>query len=225
MGLVGKIDEANGHYLVLPGDSGFNHQHIKKYMALASAVRDVESPCLSRQIGVVIADPITDSLVSSGHNGPPNLPCDNPEYLKKVVWPNLTKEEKTYALKNVPSKTNSDNDWCEAFVCEFERSGHCPRKIVGAESGKRLELCSCIHGETDAIVNARRSLVGCWIFCACGVPCIECTKLIIKAKLKTVVCLDNGDPKKDYSPYSSRWLLKKSATNLILVSKDFVPTI
>lgn len=187
----------------------FGSQDIKKWMKMAKAATEVETPCLSRQIGVVIADPKTGSLVSSGHNGPPNdVPCDHDGYLKEVVWPQLTSQEKRYAKA----------DTCDGFVKNYAGCGTCPRKIIGAPSGQRLELCTCVHGETAAIVNAHRSVQGCWMFCWCGVPCIECTKLIVKSHIAVVVAIDHG--LQDYSPYSSRWMFKNSNTDLILAKPE-----
>jgi len=182
----------------------FSLLDMKKWLAAAKAMTEIESPCLSRQIGVVIADPRTGSQVSSGHNGPPDETpaCDNEDYLKNVVWPQLTGEEKLVALRdeNGGAKLTVDN-----FVGRHADCGQCPRRIVGAASGQRLELCTCAHGETNAIVRAHRSVAGCWMFCWCSIPCIECSKLILNSKIRVVVALEQPDPKKDYSPYSSRW--------------------
>lgn len=202
----------------------------KKWMRLAKSVRDVESPCYSKQIGVVIVDPNTNSLVSSGHNGPPQgcPPNDDPDYLRNVVWPQLTLEEKKLMVYQAIPKTtpsfpsellkgvSSEDLICESFGCKKT----CPRKIVGAERGRRLELCTCIHGEVDAITRANRNVSGCYMMCYCGVPCIECTKVIINAGIDSVIGIDNR--KNDYSPYSSRWLYEKSKAKLILVPEDWI---
>jgi deoxycytidylate deaminase len=187
----------------------------KKWLRLARAVKEVENPCYSRQIGVVIVDPNTNSLVSSGHNGPPQG-CpknDDPDYLRNVVWPQLTGEEKIASCKG--ANYNQDN-----FVAEYANCKTCPRKPIGAPSGKRLELCTCIHGEVDAITRANRSVAGCYMFAYCGVPCVECTKVIINSGIDTVVGIDHG--RGDYSLYSSRWLFEKSKVKLVLVPEDWI---
>lgn len=189
----------------------------KKWLRLAKAVKEVENPCHSRQIGVVIVDPDTNSLISSGHNGPPQgCPAnDDPEYLRNVVWPQLTDEEASEALKN-EKRTVS----CDTFVDKYANCKTCPRKPIGAPSGKRLELCTCIHGEVDAITRANRDVSGTYMMCYCGVPCIECTKVIINSGIDTVVGIDHG--RGDYSLYSSRWLFEKSKVKLVLVPEDWI---
>jgi deoxycytidylate deaminase len=202
----------------------------KKWLRLAKSVKEVENPCYSRQIGVVIVDPDTNSLVSSGHNGPPQG-CpknDDPEYLRNVVWPQLTLEEqKLMLLAAIPKTTPSfprellEGVSSEDLICEsFGDKKICPRKLIGAPSGKRLELCTCIHGEVDAITRANRSVSGCYMMCYCGVPCIECTKVIINAGIDTVVGIDHS--RGDYSLYSSRWLFEKSKVKLVLVPEDWI---
>jgi len=187
----------------------------KKWLRLAKAVKEVENPCYSRQIGVVIVDPDTNSLVSSGHNGPPQG-CpknDNPDYLRNVVWPQLTHDESYRAIGYERADVDS-------FVEKYANCKTCPRKPIGAPSGKRLELCTCIHGEVDAITRANRDVSGCYMMCYCGVPCIECTKVIINSGIDTVIGIDHG--RGDYSLYSSRWLFEQSKVKLVLVSEEWI---
>lgn len=217
----------NTNCKLLDRDSGFNRFQIIKYMKMAQDVMnlvDYERPCLSRQIGVVIVDPKTDSVVSTGHNGPPdNTPrCDDPAYLRNVVWPQLTKQEKEKIASAWEVPGNSDGDWCDNFVCDNGGCGNCPRKLIGAPSGQRLELCSCAHGETNAIIKAQGKVAGCWMFCSCGVPCFDCAKLIINSRIDRCFVVDPEDPKKDYSG-TSRWLFDKSNTELVLVSQFISP--
>lgn len=199
-------------------------EQLKKWFRVASAIKEVENPCHSRKIGVVIVDLITNSLVSSGHNGPP-LGCpknDDRDYLKNVVWPQLTIDDKFIAKKCMPGleiwSVHDDKDVCEAYCNQYANSKTCPRKTINAPSGQRLELCTCIHGEVDAITKANRSVVGLSMICYCGVPCIECTKVIINSGLFDVYAIDHG--RGDYSPYSSRWLFEKSGTFLKLVKEE-----
>ena len=196
---------------VWPVNYKLETKETKKWLRLARAVKEVENPCYSRQIGVVIVDPDTNSLVSSGHNGPPQG-CpknDDPDYLRTVVWPQLTTEERA----ELPLFTE------DQFVDRYANCKTCPRKPIGAPSGTRLELCTCIHGEVDAITRANRSVAGCYMLCYSGVPCIECTKVIINAGIDTVVGIDG---KMDYSPYSSRWLFEKSKVRLVLVPEEWI---
>jgi len=193
-----------------PESYKISENQTKKWMRLAKAVQDSEKPCYSKQIGVVVVDPVTNSLVSSGHNGPPQgcLPNDHPDYLRKVVYPLLTPAE------SLPLGNEDD------FVEENANCQVCPRRLVGARRGQRLELCTCIHGEVDAITRANRSVAGCYMFAYCGVPCVDCTKVTINAGIDTVVALNNRAV--DYSPYSSRWLFEQSKVKLILVPEEWI---
>jgi deoxycytidylate deaminase len=199
-----------------------NEETTKRWMRIAKTVKEVENPCYSRQIGVVIVDPDTNALVSSGHNGPPQ-DCprnDDHDYLENVVFPQLTDEEMVLALKDCKvSPAGYERPDRVEFAARYANCKTCPRKIIGAASGKRLELCTCIHGEVDSIVRANRSVAGCYMFCYCGVPCIECTKVIINSGIYTVVAIDHG--RGDYSLYSSRWLFEKSKVDLVLVEENW----
>jgi deoxycytidylate deaminase len=149
-----------------------------------------------------------------------NLPvCDDPDYLEKVVVPQLSTHELMVAMKG----GGYAPELRDKFVKDYSHCGICPRRIIGAPSGQRLELCTCIHGETDAVTKARRPLFDCWMICACGVPCIDCTKIILEAGLHTVVAVVPADADEggDYSPYSSRWMFEKSNTNLLLVPPEW----
>ncbi len=178
--------------------------HAKKYMRLAKQVGEDNNPCYSRHIGVVIVNPVQHKIVGSGYNGPPrNVPhCDDPEYLKSVVWPQLTDGEKDYFFV----RNASGGKDCGSFVEAAGGCKTCPRKLIGAASGKRLELCSCAHAETNAIVNAGQDLAGCVMFCWCGVPCYECSKLIINSGIKKIYVINWGA---DYSD-GSRWLFENA---------------
>jgi deoxycytidylate deaminase len=186
---------------------------VKYWMRVARLIEESENPCYSRKIGVVIVNPLTDTLVSVGHNSPPkgSPPCDDPDYLENVVWPQLTEEEKTCAFE----KSTKEDNW---FVNCFGNCGQCPRKLIGALSGKRLELCVCAHAEHNAIINAGRDLSRYWMICHCGIPCVECVKSVVNSGISTVVCLERS---KDYSPYSSRYILKNAGVNLIIKSEEY----
>lgn len=202
--------------------------HAKKYMRLAKQVGEDNNPCYSRHIGVVIVDPAHHRIVGTGYNGPPrDTPhCDDAEYLRDVVWPQLTVVEKEYFNSNSqpnPKVTRDNGDpiegvppessesfECRSFVETAAGCKTCPRKLIGAKSGQRLELCSCAHAETNAITNSGRDLKDCVMFCWCGVPCYECTKLIINSGIKTIYVINWGA---DYSN-GSRWLFKKAGVEI-----------
>lgn len=65
-------------------------------MLLAKTIADDNHVCYSRQIGVVIVDPKTNGVVSTGYNGPPeNTPHpDHPDYITHFLWPQLSPNEK-----------------------------------------------------------------------------------------------------------------------------------
>lgn len=195
---------------------------VKKYMRLAKQVGEDNNPCHSRSIGVVIVRAYEDGsgkVLGTGYNGPPRgTPhCSSPEYLKDVFWPQLTEEDKRTITNSIsvldflPTAGDYDGQACEALCRVYGNKSICPRKLVNAPSGKRLELCSCVHAETNAIVNASDDLHGAFIFCWCGVPCIECTKLIINSGIKKVFAIDWGA---DYS-HGSRWLFEKAGVEII----------
>jgi deoxycytidylate deaminase len=223
MGVIHKVSlERHGDNL--PVWCAFSKEEVCYFMKMAKSVKEAENPCPSRQIGVVIADPRTGTLVSTGHNGPPvGSPAnDNEHYLQTVFWPQLTKEEKRIALTKCCNMEGCDDNLDEqlpTFLAIKSGMGECPRRMIDAPSGKRLELCTCAHGETNAIVNAHRSVVGMWLFAYCGIPCLECTKLIVNAHIYGVVCLER---EQDYSPLSSRWMLKHSRTNVLILPEDWL---
>jgi len=227
MGLLHKVS-AEWPNDGLPTWCSFNEQEVKYFMSMAMHVKEAENPCPSRQIGVVIADPKTGVLVSTGHNGPPDgaPPCDDEGYLRDVFWPQLKKEEKLALSRSIhPSDEINEDDDCDQYLesflmCNAGCGNVCPRKLINAPSGQRLELCTCAHGETNAIIRAHRSVAGCYMFCHCGVPCIDCTKLIINSRIYTVVVIDHG--RGDYSPFSSRWLFQHSKTNVLFLSEEWL---
>ena len=53
--------------------------------------------------------------------------------------------------------------------------------------------------------------MGSFMFCWCGVPCIQCTGSIINAGIKEIHCLKGTQ---DYQP-EARWLYETSKTVLI----------
>jgi dCMP deaminase len=148
---------------------------VKKYLRMARFVAEDQNPCYSRHVGAVIVDPVINKIVGTGYNGPPkNVPhCDSKEHLKEVVWPQLNQHE--VSLIEMKPLTN------EEFIEKYADCKTCPRKLIKAGPGERLELCSCAHAEANAIVNASQNLCGCYMFCWCPLPCVECSKLIINS--------------------------------------------
>lgn len=210
-----------------------SNKFVKKYMRLAKQVGEDQNPCYSRNIGSVVVriyenefGECSGKVLGTGYNGPPKKTphADSPEYLREMFWPQLTNIEKEMVAtaagwshktidgieKPIPLFVEDDKQMCDMVCDKFAGSRVCPRKIVGAASGKRLELCPCVHSETNAIVNSSDDLHGAVIFCWCGIPCIECTKLIINSGIKKVYVIDWGG---DYS-FGSRWLFQKARVQI-----------
>lgn len=187
-----------------------NEKFVKKYMRFAKLVAEDQNPCYARQVGAIVVDPDLNKIVGTGYNGPPKgVPhCDSEEHLNNIVWPQLTKIERDLiGFKPITQ---------EEFVQKYADCKTCPRRLIMASSGQRLELCSCVHAEANAIVNAAQKLSGCYIFCWCPLPCVECSKLIINSGIKKVYCYQED---KDYS-VGSRFILKKAGVEIIELNKN-----
>lgn len=220
---------------------------IKKYMRYAKAVAEDQNPCLSRAIGAVIVHPEKNVVISTGYNGPAKgIPHpDTYEFLLDYVYPQLTNEDKI-AIQNNPEACKllvEAEKKCVSgeevnylrhvhhntlFAKAFDGCKICPRKLIGAISGARLELCGCAHGERNAISNAAKAgheTFGCFIFCWCGIPCLDCTVSIINAGIIKVFCIKDDVRHKEPNAYNfdnSRWKLKKSWVEVIELDKSWV---
>ena len=189
-----------------------NEKFVRKYLRMAKQVGEDSNPCYSRQIGAIIVNPAENRILGTGYNGPPaGTPhCDEPEYLLNMVWPYMTEEDRKKA--HIPNCSEEHQKrW---FLDVYGRCKKCPRRMLGIPSGERMHLCSCEHAEKNAIFNAAQSVHGAWMICYCGLPCIDCTKAIINAGIRQVICIHW---KKDYSP-QSRWLFKEA--NVIIEERD-----
>lgn len=202
----------------IPTAMKLSARFIGKYMRMAKQVGEDQNPCYSRQIGIVLVKvyPAGDSrVVGTGYNGPPRKTphCDSREYLENIVWPQLTRDEQRHALTMLDAEPDPamSEYWQDWFLDKAAGCGKCPRKLIGALSGERLELCSCEHGEKNAIANAAEDLHGCWAFCWCPLPCWDCCKLMINAGIQRTFCLTTP---KDYS-YGSRRLLEWAGMHVV----------
>jgi dCMP deaminase len=190
-----------------------SNKFIKKYLRMAKFIAEDQNPCYSRHVGAVIVDVEINKVVGTGYNGPPKgVPhCDSTEHLTNVVWPQLTQQEKDLLIEWKPI-TN------EELLEKYAGCKVCPRKLIRAEAGQRLELCSCAHAEANALINAAQKVVGCTMFCWCPLPCIECSKLIINAGIKEIYCYKE---EKDYS-VGSRFIIKKAGVIINELDKNFI---
>ena len=188
---------------------------IRKYMGLAKVIAEDQNPCLSRRVGVVVVDSITNGIVGAGYNGPPeNTPhCTDVEFLEHFFWPQLTEREIMQLCAYYRATHNIDLQPMDRpkKACEFLSScNKCPRNILGYSSGQRSELCSCQHAERNALNKLPIPAQGLTMFCWCGIPCIQCTGSIINAGIKEVHCLQGND----YQSVS-RWLFDHGNTSLV----------
>ncbi len=198
---------------------------VRKYLRFAQLVGSDQNPCLSRGIGSVIVDPDTNRILSTGYNGPakgvPHL--DSFESLCEFIYPQLTDEDASYI-----KCTKGDKQFllgsAEEFAAQYEGCKTCPRKIVGAKSGARLDLCSCVHSERNALLNAGCDLTGSYLFAYCGVPCVDCTIEIINAGVSRVYCLaeDSGPTDNVYASWRSEWQLRKAGVELVKLEKSWI---
>lgn len=206
-----------------------NPKHIRKWFKQAKAIADDGVPCLSRAIGSVVVNPETNTIVSTGYNGTGRgLPdCDSYEHLKEYVYPQLTDQEKSYIEGSYEGPIYSCTDLPERFASTFSGCKQCPRKLVNARSGERLELCQCSHSEENAVNNAAlagHSTYGCYIFCWCGVPCVECSSAIIQAGIKEVHCIEeeSGSANHTYATWRSEWRFKNAGIKVNKYSKEWI---
>ncbi len=192
---------------------------IRKWMLLAKTIAEQNDACYSRQIGTVIVDPKTNSVVSVGYNGPPqNTPhCDSYEFLRNFFWPQLTNNEKEILTDKVRKNNgvlallaSSIDDHCHFVTRHFTNCKTCPRRLINAQTGQRTELCSCTHSEANALNKLPISSVGLVMYIWPMKPCIQCAGAIINAGIDQVFCLED----KDYHPVS-RFLFKQSCCELI----------
>ena len=70
----------------------------------------------------------------------------------------------------------------------------CIRNQLGIESSTRIEICSAVHAEQNALIQAGKYSEGGTLYVN-GAPCITCSKLIVNAGIERVVI-----PKNDSYP-------------------------
>jgi dCMP deaminase len=156
-----------------------------------------KSPCLSRKIGAVIVK--DNTLVSTGHNGPPRgmKHCDERLRLTSSHDPIVTK-----AIQ-IEKYINSGG--------EVDRV--CPRRALGYESGEGLYLCPAVHAEVNAITNASRlgvSIVGAEMFLNSYCPCYNCLGAIINAGICRVYHTEHG-----YYDHTTSWIARESKIDIV----------
>ncbi len=140
-------------------------QHEKDIYYLKIA-REVawRSKCLSRKIGSVLVK--NDSIIGTGFNGPPHKvpPC---------------------------SYRDNNGDYTDTI-----QSDVCPRYRMGFKSGEGLDYCVACHSEINAVLHSAKNGIpteGSTLYAYCGIPCICCTKEMINAGVKRVVCIKDTE--------------------------------
>ncbi len=186
---------------------------IKKYMRFAKFIGEDQPVCYSRQIGAVITNAEGTRILGCGYNGPPRgVPhCDTCEFLEKYFYPKLKEKDFDYILSTHGLQLPVEYP---DFIDKFSNKKICPRRLVGAGSGERTDLCPAQHAERNAIINAACDLTNAHLFCWCPVPCTCCAGAIIQAGISVVHCLD--------SVYDERslWLFEKSGVTLTAYNKE-----
>lgn len=144
------------------------------------------SKCLSRKIGSVLVK--DKSIVSTGYNGPPRKlpPCSSrvTQVLYNRVVPSGFRGKSTIKIDGIEYK----DIWHSNPLIH----NTCPRQLIGAKSGERLDLCIAGHSERNALIQAGREGIatkGSDLYCYCNIPCKDCMIEIVNFGVDTVVCL------------------------------------
>ncbi len=91
----------------------------------------------------------------------------------------------------------------------------CIRDKLGIPSGTRLETCTAVHAEQNALIQAGTNARGSTMYSTI-VPCPICARMILNAQIARVVYID------DYSDLAGVELLKQAGIKLMrLNKKDF----
>ncbi len=91
----------------------------------------------------------------------------------------------------------------------------CIRDKLGIASGTRLETCTAVHAEQNALIQAGTNSRGSTLYSTI-VPCPICARMILNAQVARVVYID------DYSDLAGVELLKQAGIRLTrLNKKDF----
>lgn len=169
----------------------------KKYMELAIFWATQADACPARSVAAVIIDD-NHKVRGVGYNGPPKATphCHTFDYLDAVVRPKLTADQKESLVRAFGDVASSLKACADQKVC--------PRHFLGYKSGERLDLCSCIHAEENAIINAAQDVSGCAAYITCA-PCFACAGKLINAKI-VEVHYPRGFTYSD----DTRWLLEKA---------------
>jgi len=91
----------------------------------------------------------------------------------------------------------------------------CIRDKLGIKSGTRLETCTAVHAEQNALIQAGTNARGSTLYSTI-VPCPICARMILNAQVGRVVYID------DYSDLAGAELLKQAGVKIVRLKKaDF----
>jgi len=88
----------------------------------------------------------------------------------------------------------------------------CIRDKLGIPSGTRLETCTAVHAEQNALIQAGTNARGSTLYSTI-VPCPICARMILNAQVSRVVYID------DYSDLSGVELLKEGRVVMTRMDK------
>lgn len=150
------------------------------FLDVAQAVAN-RADCTRRQVGAVIVDQ-EHRIVSTGYNG---APSGSPGCLTDGAC-----ERGRHTMKDCQCGQGSMCVCAPYCVCGNEWP--CKYDVPpGSSYDTGAGACIAVHAEANALLYARRSLVGCTMYVT-AMPCDGCKRLIHAAKLADVVYRRNG---------------------------------
>jgi deoxycytidylate deaminase len=187
--------------------------YIKYYMNICQCVAEKKISCYSRAVGCVIVNPVTNSIINTGKNGPPSGEphCDSFDYLSNVFLPQLTKQE----FDTIETKFGTYTQFLKTCVGLKQ----CPRRYINAGPGEKVDLCSCVHAESNGIARATESLVGATMFLWSEVNCCnDCSAMVVQSGIKYLYMLETQGP--DYG-FITPWRFKHAGIIVEKHSKEW----
>lgn len=135
-----------------------------------------KSPCLSRQLGAVLAR--NNYIISTGYNGPP-------KGVPHCGYERLMKDNR------LSQELNEHMGSMKLTIHPTEIKSTCPRQLLDFSSGEGLEYCTAAHAERNAIITAAKlgvSVENTTLYLNCDlIPCAECLKELINVGVKEIV--------------------------------------
>lgn len=89
----------------------------------------------------------------------------------------------------------------------------CIRDKLGIASGTRLETCTAVHAEQNALIQAGTNSRGSTLYSTI-VPCPICARMLLNAQVARVVYID------DYSDLAGVELLKQAGVKVTRLNKN-----